>query len=508
MRFSTSSFFVLAAGLLLVLAGCEEVPGSGVGLVPVPPEDGAPEVLPGRIVSSPGALTFYDREDAPTAQTVALRNLGGSRLQIFRYDIAGSLPGARATHDRDAHGEISRERPFVLAPYDPDVGSGANQLELEISLEPDGVAQSGTLIVYSDDPETPTLYIDLRLEVGAPCLEVPAELDFGRCPPGEECQLDLSMRNCGTNTLRVTQLEPGQNTSNPLGNQNSLFQVEAGRNAEGVLDAPLVLQRGATQGVVVSYAPLEEGVHHGSITVHSNDPLQPEATIDLVGRGGQLQCPLTDVRAWVSGTSTEPATEVFAMPLMQVMIDGRWSSDPDGHVVRHEFDLVEQPDGSGTSFTRTDPTNPNVVSLFIDLGGEYRVRATAYDDDGVPSCEPVEIVIRQPGAGELPITDARAWILGSGQAPSTELDAAPGDVIVVDSRWSSDPDGQVSEHSVVVYYEHRRLGYEHDPSSLNTAQVQVDMPGTYTIYVTAYDNDGYGSAEPSVIEVRVSDGEQ
>ncbi len=105
--------------------------------------------------------------------------------------------------------------------------------------------------------------------VDGPALLLSAEtLDFGSVLAGDSALRTLTLTNPGSETLLIADL-----ALSPIGN----FELAPPQ-------ATLV-EPGDSQSWDVTYSPIRFESVEGSITIQSNDPAQPEATVALVGAG-------------------------------------------------------------------------------------------------------------------------------------------------------------------------------------------------------------------------------
>ena len=189
-------------------------------------------------------------------QTVTLTNTGGQTLNIDQIALADgsgpfslSLPGAA---------------PWQLAP--------GEQLEFGASFAPLAAGEpQDQLRIDSDDPEGPALVDLLGSASQPPVLAVePAALDFGEVQLAEQAQQHFLIRNTGGSPLSVLGLE-----------------LVGGAQAFGLVQQAVPdIAPGDSARVDVTYAPSGAvGADSNLVRVTSNDPLQPEALVDLSGIG-------------------------------------------------------------------------------------------------------------------------------------------------------------------------------------------------------------------------------
>jgi len=130
-----------------------------------------------------------------------------------------------------------------------------------------------TLSIASNDPHRPTSQVALAGIGEIAPVEDPhivldlKRLNFGMVPVGGSAQRNSTVKNRGKAPLAVYRMHV----------EPSVFRV-AGDMAFTV--APL-----ASHTVVVEYKPEADVAHQGRLTFSSNDPLQPDVSVTLLGSG-------------------------------------------------------------------------------------------------------------------------------------------------------------------------------------------------------------------------------
>jgi len=129
-----------------------------------------------------------------------------------------------------------------------------------------------SLIIASNDRETPEVAVALRAEGLAPAIDIdPDSFDFGNRELGCVGSLDIQIANVGRADLVIDEL---------------LFDDLSG-NGELALGSgvslPLILAPGAATPLEVFYTPTDVQPDTSTLTVLSNDPLRPEATATQFG---------------------------------------------------------------------------------------------------------------------------------------------------------------------------------------------------------------------------------
>jgi hypothetical protein len=164
----------------------------------------------------------------PRAQPLTLHNAGAAPLSITRMDFFGgpfTLSPAAAL-------------PLVLA------AGGAAKFDVSFTPAAAGLA-AATLTIDSDDPAQPTQSIELRgigaVAGGRPAVVFTRRLRFGATLVGRQRDLPLVIENRSLQTVNVTNL--------------TLLTAVPGLTVDAVPARPFLLAPGASQTVMVHYAP-------------------------------------------------------------------------------------------------------------------------------------------------------------------------------------------------------------------------------------------------------------
>lgn len=236
--------------MLLLLLACSEYEVKGG------PEDpaGAPapdiEVYPPRLDF--GAIPVGDTAGP---ETVTVRNVGGATLLLESPTVdAGAWT-------------LTALGAVALAPGEE------TTFAVTFLAEAPGPA-SGAVTVRSDDPDEPTTAIPVTGEglVGDLAL-APATHDFGTLEMDATDAVALTLTNEGAAPVTVTALEYATASG-----ELSLDDAEA---AYGPL--PWSLAAGEARELVVRYAPVDDVVDTGTLTVRTDDPDEPALTAVQTG---------------------------------------------------------------------------------------------------------------------------------------------------------------------------------------------------------------------------------
>ncbi len=158
----------------------------------------------------------------------------------------------------------------TVAPSSGRVWSGGS-MDLSVNFNATGLLggyYDANIFLLSNDPDEPTTIVPVRLHVtGAPDIAVdPTSLDFGELFIGAVRNRTVVVSNPGTDQLEVTDIA----SSNPDFDANPKSFTLAPRSA---------------RNVTVSFRPSVAGPISGVLTIYSNDPDEPEVTVDVAGVG-------------------------------------------------------------------------------------------------------------------------------------------------------------------------------------------------------------------------------
>ena len=224
-----------------------EVPVRVVDVVegPVPAIAWSPSTLAWGAVPSGGEVTMM----------VTITSVGTGDLEVSDVSLdAGTSPEFTL---------VSHPAPITMAPSTSDV--------IEVMYAPqDEIADTGTLLVASNDPDIPLVEIPLTGELlPAPDIElVPTQLAFGQVEIGQAVTMDAEIWSLGDATLELGAL---------LLDAGPEFTMDTDPSGE-------VLLTGEYTTVTVTYTPLDTTPDTGQIEIPSNDPDENPAYLLLSGQ--------------------------------------------------------------------------------------------------------------------------------------------------------------------------------------------------------------------------------
>ncbi len=354
----------------------------------------AVETLPGapRIsVEPPGEFVFEDvLPGQEVCRTLLVRNVGSVPLEVTAVELVDS--GAGDFELTVAAGSPHRSLPAVLAPQEAE-----DILLFEVCYLPDRPGEDkGELRIRSSDPSRPQMLVSLQAVTHSRCVQVtPLDVDFGEVLIGEQARRTVEVNNCGTTDLRVLSVALLERSHQdfsvlaPLDGLSNDCTLEAGVACLGEAR----LEPGASQTVLLGYAPAAEGAAGGRLVLETDVPDDTQVELQLYGRGTHNRRPVAVCEARVLHTpdwDTYPDEEqaLQTIPLTTIELQGSGSFDPDGPIHRHKWRIAEQPETSGARILPAEAT-PD-PTFMPDVAGLYVLELEVMDEQGAssrPSCQ-------------------------------------------------------------------------------------------------------------------------
>jgi len=323
---------------------------------------------------------------------VTVQNIGDAPLKIY------GKPKISGTSDFQVR-NADESYPVTLEPIGEAEGPDereARTFRFQVQYKPsrDGSDQ-GTLLIESNEnpgatPESPSIReVEVNANAESPCLLVDsAALNLGAVPLGGKTVEPITVESCGSETLAIEDIELGNNSNK---NEFSLNLESRDGNDDGALDEPVRLENGERTSFLVEYSPQDAGTDEARVVIHSNDPAQREAEIDLVARGAEGQCPETEVWARIKGSNSgfRPSSPITAAPLDTIVLSGTESEDPDGQIVEYQWRVLEKPEDSTVRLQSAEGDEGNQAKREFRLltAGDYKIGLKVKDNDGFSSCQ-------------------------------------------------------------------------------------------------------------------------
>lgn len=320
---------------------------------------------------------------------VVISNVGDAPLEVYDLSVSGSEDFRIQNVDKSLPETIEVSSAEQLESEE------AREIRVEVEYAPtaDGSSTAELVIESNEEPgataEDPSVKrVEMNANADSACLLIDGTArNLGAVPLGDTRTEAITVENCGSEPLEIEQVEfaddSGPYTLN-LGSHDG--------NDDGTLDEPIVVEdRGDTASLTVDYAPEEEGTHRATLVLHSNDPAQPKAEIELIAKGAEGECPEVDVVAKPDTAGGAWRTSVTAAPLDYVLLDASESEDPDGRIVDYNWTVEEKPEGTQVNFgpweDDTADSDQSKRRFRLLTAGNYQIGLTLEDNDGFRSCE-------------------------------------------------------------------------------------------------------------------------
>lgn len=465
-----------------------------------------PQPMTGQVSVFPNPIDFGRVPSGECSQIpVSVSNSGSCRLELNDVFITGS-------DDFELSSDL--RLPVVLQP------SETNDVSVTYCAGEEGFDEAA-LLIRSDDAANRTVEIPLVANGDQPCVVVTDEagIDFGQAFIGESHPRTITVTNCS----RLADLEV------------TTIELEAhseldGRERFEMSDVPDLaeldpLAPGLSLQFVIAYTPVlytpdnhsdcsdSEGcpiTDGAQLVVRSNDRLKDPLEIDVRGVGSENHCPLAVAQAHVMGSSSPWDVMIDAAPLDTIQFDATGSNDPDGTISIYQWEIIE---ATGASNSRLDPdANSPLPVFFLDFAGSYRFRLRVFDDEGIESCEPAEILVVATPQTALHVecswvtpTDNNRNDTGSDMGADVDChllhpngcwDEEPWDIHWRNpsSNWG---DVLLTEDDPTLDIDDTD-GWGPENISLDQPEGSVGVPFVYEVGVFYFDDNGFGESDVTV----------
>ena len=172
---------------------------------------------------------------------------------------------------------------------------------------------------------------------------------------------------------------------------------------------------------------------------------------------------------------------------IEVVLDGRASSDPDGDALNFHWTLTSRPSGSGAVLSSRTIDQPRFTP---DLGGEYVV-SLVVDDGKLNSANTAKVSIKATFGNSIPIAK-----------PGLDQSVIVGAIVTLDGSASSDLNGDALTYTWVLASKPGGSSSTLSSAVFPRPVLTADLPGKYV--ATLVVNDGKSSSAPASVTVTAS----
>lgn len=316
-------------------------------------------------------LCSYSCDGSNLGQALPIMGINQQRLEFGALAVGDSLTrkvliqntgtgrlALTASIDNDEAGA------FSVSGLDDRIEAGF-QGSVEVSFTPPDVGRyTAVLAIESNDKTQPMVQVQLGGDGwrrGA--IEVTPQLvDFGKVNAGDVALGQVYIRNVGNGDLTITGIELSKET-------NPDFKIQSSART------PASISQGTQVMLLLAYRP---GINssppgEGTLLIKASDPYQPKTQVRLLA--GLNRAPRADAGA-----------DQQVDPLVQVILDGSGSTDPDGDLpLSYSWNLVRKPEGSSSELVSTEQVQ---TSFTPDLVGVYEAELYVTDSTGLRSLLP------------------------------------------------------------------------------------------------------------------------
>jgi hypothetical protein len=260
------------------------------------------------------------------------------------------------------------EGAFTLVPgtLATEVARGSEHVLQVRFLAPEMKAYAGTLVIESDDRDTPRLEVPLTGAgtTAADAVIEPRELDFGRVGEGRSAVRRVKITSTGTADLKLKTLTFKAGSSPAygfVGSTRTPAVVRARTPGEDDAFVELTLKFAPDAGVTLT---------EGWLVIETTAPGAETVEIHLTAAINRQPLAV-------------PGPDQILQPGRPVSLDGSASSDPDGDVpLSFKWTLATKPEGSAATLT---PDGEATTGFTPDLPGTYLVELVVTDAAGLAS---------------------------------------------------------------------------------------------------------------------------
>ena len=444
--------------------------------------------------ASPSSISFPQVNLNDTAsRTVTIENVGSGTLTLSNIEIvaAGGLSAAAFSTGDDWQTEASLEE--------------NESIDLTVIYSPTDTQQyRGEIRMGTNQPGLDTAIVPITTQDASPELFTARNIDFPRTPAGTSEWQMVEIENLGAAPLHISDISVNAGSRFDFSFPGDLIDGEFPPAADDTSDFPGTLNPGDEVLMRVWFNPDSDDPATGELTIASNDPTDPEFTVNLSGNSGTACLDVShrdglDFHlATIGQASYRTVTMTNCAPGTDLDITNLEITDDGGGVfaIRPNSYPGELPD---ETLVLRPQESANVVISYsptdeVNDQGELTISST---DGADPN-------LRIPITGEgttavCPIAVAQGRAEGATQWQN-DIAVTPLETVDLRGTESTDPDGGSLTYEWSVVNRPSGSNSQVSPSATSAEpNFWVDVAGVFEIELTVFDEIGMQSCESSSI---------
>ena len=451
-------------------------------------------------------LAIGESADRP----VVIENVGAGTLKLANF-------AASFTADFQLYYVLpgSDDQYIGITPQDGNLLDGkvieldpGDQMMLVLTYAPqeDNAQPAGSVRFDTNASANSEVVIDIvGDQSGAEINVSPQSLDFGRVPAGDAKTERITVTNIGQSTLEFNGMQINGSQDFDIAIRGIDPRQDASVLGDPDGDGNVGLEPQAAFEVEVTYSTEIEGPDSGELVIDSSDTVQQSVRVELVANGASPCINVTpeslNFPAALVGRDTSRPVSIESCGGQPLEIRAIYLKDDSDEVYRLDAETVPDLPASLPAF---DPQHPDQVpsrnvSVLFTPADESAYGGTLIIESNDPVRSKIEVPIVGRGTiNECPVADT---------GRDEPLHVLPLDIITLDGRNSTDPDGPDGRPARYEWTVTSRPdgstaqpverflnparpadGGAMDDTTTPTAFFFVDLAGEYTIELTVTDN--------------------
>lgn len=252
----------------------------------------------------------------------------------------------------------------------PDSVLPSTSAEVLVAVRPVVTGTISSVLQIEAEPDALPNYAEVPIEIeavdlGLPDIDVdPVEIDFARIGENDVARALVTVANNGVRDLIIDE---------------TIFIAADDEDNSIRLITPVqpgwALAPAESLTLDLVFAPTDTVLHSGELVIRSNDPDEAEVRIPVQGRGSQCPVAVAEV--------LDDAEDIEPLDTIRITGENSYAQSEETSIEAYDWVLEQRPVGSTAIL---DTIASERVQLTCDLAGDYVVRLTAIDSDGIRSC--------------------------------------------------------------------------------------------------------------------------